>query len=154
MDLLSSKKKNRERQEEIDDIYQSTKGLARQLNIPIWSVSQVNRAGAQDNIIEGDKAAGSYDKMMIADFAMSLSRKKEDKVNGTGRYHIMKNRYGADGLTFMVNADTSTGHFEVMEYHDSEDDSKPTPKAKSNSFDDVDDYDKGLLRKKFFELND
>jgi hypothetical protein len=154
VDLLSSKKKNRERKEEIDDIYQSTKGLARQLNIPIWSVSQVNRAGAQDNIIEGDKAAGSYDKMMIADFAMSLSRKKEDKVNGTGRYHIMKNRYGTDGLTFMVNADTSTGHFEVSEYHDNEDDSKSTPKQKSNSFDDVDAYDKGLLRKKFFELND
>jgi replicative DNA helicase len=153
VDLLSSKKKNRERKEEIDDIYQSTKGLARQLNIPIWSVSQVNRAGAQDNIIEGDKAAGSYDKMMIADFAMSLSRKKEDKVNGTGRYHIMKNRYGADGLTFMVNADTSTGHFEVMEYHDSEEGEKPL-KSKSNPFDDVGDYDKGLLRKKFFELND
>jgi replicative DNA helicase len=153
VDLLSSKKKNRERKEEIDDIYQSTKGLARQLNIPIWSVSQVNRAGAQDNIIEGDKAAGSYDKMMIADFAMSLSRKKEDKVNGTGRYHIMKNRYGADGLTFMVNADTSTGHFEVMEYHDSDGDEKPL-KSKSNPFDDVGDYDKGLLRKKFFELND
>jgi replicative DNA helicase len=113
VDLLKSKRNSTDRKFEIDDIYQSTKGLARQLNIPIWSVSQVNRAGAQDNIIEGDKAAGSYDKMMIADFAMSLSRKKEDKVNGTGRYHIMKNRYGTDGLTFMVNADTSTGHFEV-----------------------------------------
>ena len=65
VDLLSSRKKNRERKDEIDDIYTSTKGLARQLNIPIWSVSQVNRAGAQDKIIEGDKAAGSYDKMMI-----------------------------------------------------------------------------------------
>ena len=154
VDLLSSKKKNRERKEEIDDIYQSTKGLARQLNIPIWSVSQVNRSGAQDKIIEGDKAAGSYDKMMIADFAMSLSRKKEDKVNGTGRFHIMKNRYGTDGLTFMVNADTSTGHFEVTEYHDQDEEDRPSPKSKSNSFDDVDDYDKGLLRKKFFELND
>ena len=92
VDLLSSRKKNRERKDEIDDIYTSTKGLARQLNIPIWSVSQVNRAGAQDKIIEGDKAAGSYDKMMISDFAMSLSRKKEDKVNNTGRFHIMKNR--------------------------------------------------------------
>lgn len=154
VDLLSSKKKNRERKEEIDDIYQSTKGLARQLNIPIWSVSQVNRSGAQDKIIEGDKAAGSYDKMMIADFAMSLSRKKEDKVNGTGRFHIMKNRYGTDGLTFMVNADTSTGHFEVTEYHDQDEEDRPSPKSKSNSFDNVDDYDKGLLRKKFFELND
>jgi hypothetical protein len=54
----------------------------------------------------------------------------------------------------MVNADTSTGHFEVMEYHDNEDDHKPISKQKSNPFDDVGNYDKGLLRKKFFELND
>ena len=109
VDLLASRKKNSDRKDEIDDIYTSTKGLARELDLPIWSVSQVNRAGAQDNIIEGDKAAGSYDKIMITDFCMSLSRKKEDKVNGTGRFHIMKNRYGMDGLTFSVNADTSTG---------------------------------------------
>lgn len=156
VDLLSSKKKNRERKEEIDDIYQSTKGLARELNVPIWSVSQVNRAGAQDTIIEGDKAAGSYDKMMISDFAMSLSRKKEDKVNGTGRFHIMKNRYGMDGLTFSVIADTSTGHFTVSEYQEKDDEEGTftKPKSKSNSFDDVDPYDKEMLRKKFFELND
>ena len=156
VDLLSSKKNNRERKEEIDDIYQSTKGLARELNVPIWSVSQVNRAGAQDNIIEGDKAAGSYDKMMISDFAMSLSRKKEDKVNGTGRFHIMKNRYGMDGLTFSVIADTSTGHFTVSEYQEKDDEESTftKPKSKSNSFDDVDPYDKEMLRKKFFELTD
>ncbi len=91
IDLLSSKRTNRERKDEIDDIYTSTKGLARELKLPIWSVSQVNRAGAKDNIIEGDKAAGSYDKIMITDFAASLSRKRQDKVNGTGRWHIMKN---------------------------------------------------------------
>ena len=155
VDLLSSRKTNRERKDEIDDIYTSTKGLARQLNIPIWSVSQVNRAGAQDKIIEGDKAAGSYDKMMISDFAMSLSRKKEDKVNGTGRFHIMKNRYGMDGLTFSVNADTSTGHFEVFDYQDSEESEQLSPKTQSNKFDtDVDSFDKQLLRKKFFELEE
>ena len=153
VDLLSSRRKNRERKDEIDDIYTSTKGLARQLNIPIWSVSQVNRAGAQDKIIEGDKAAGSYDKMMISDFAMSLSRKKEDKVNNTGRFHIMKNRYGMDGLTFSVKADTSTGHFEVYDYNDSEDSEPLAPQNRSNKFDtDVDTFDKQLLRKKFFEL--
>ena len=153
VDLLSSRKKNRERKDEIDDIYTSTKGLARQLDIPIWSVSQVNRAGAQDKIIEGDKAAGSYDKMMISDVAMSLSRKKEDKVNNTGRFHLMKNRYGMDGLTFSVNADTSTGHFEVFDYQDSDDSEQLSPPTKSNKFDtDVDTFDKQLLRKKFFEL--
>ena len=114
VDLLRSKKTNRERKDEIDDIYLSTKGLARQLDIPIWSVSQVNRQGAQDDIIEGHKAAGSYDKMMVTDFAASLSRKKEDKINGTGRWHIMKNRYGMDGLTFGAKADVSTGTFEIV----------------------------------------
>ncbi len=154
VDLLSGRKKSRERKDEIDDIYSSTKGLARQLDIPIWSVSQVNRAGAQDKIIEGDKAAGSYDKMMISDFAMSLSRKKEDKVNGTGRFHIMKNRYGMDGLTFSVNANTSTGHFEVFDYKETNEQDNLQPNNRSNKFDtDVDTFDKQLLRKKFFELN-
>ena len=115
---FSTKKRTADRKGEIDDIYTSTKGLARQLDLPIWSVSQVNRTGAQDKIIEGDKAAGSYDKMMITDFAMSLSRKKEDKERGTGRFHIMKNRYGTDGLTFNVNADTATGHFVLSAYNE------------------------------------
>ncbi len=130
-------------------------GLARQLNLPIWSVSQVNRAGAKDDVIEGDKAAGSYDKMMITDLSISLSRKKEDKVNGTGRFHIMKNRYGMDGITFGIQADTSTGHFIVKdEYVEGEESENFTPSSKSNKFDtDVDTFDKQLLRKKFFELN-
>jgi len=78
VDLLSSRRKSRERKDEIDDIYTSTKGLARQLDIPIWSVSQVNRAGAQDDIVEGDKAAGSYDKIMITDLCI-VSFKKESR---------------------------------------------------------------------------
>ncbi len=155
VDLLSSRKTNRERKDEIDDIYTSTKGLARQLDIPIWSVSQVNRAGAQDKVIQGDKAAGSYDKIMITDFCMSLSRKKEDKVNNTGRFHLMKNRYGMDGITFGIQADTSTGHFVVKdEYVEGEESENFAPSSKSNKFDtDVDTFDKQLLRKKFFELN-
>tara|TARA_B100000530_G_scaffold101534_1_gene62799 strand:- start:9223 stop:10605 length:1383 start_codon:yes stop_codon:yes gene_type:complete len=150
VDLLSSRKKNRERKDEIDDIYTSTKGLARELDIPIWSVSQVNRAGAKDEIIEGDKAAGSYDKLMITDFSMSLSRKKEDKVKGTGRFHIMKNRYGMDGLTFSVKADTATGHFEVHNYStDFEEDEHIAPPTQTNRFDtDTDRFDKALLRQK------
>ena len=151
VDLLSSKRKSTDRKFEIDDIYISTKGLARELNIPIWSVSQVNRAGAKDDVIEGDKAAGSYDKMMITDFAMSLSRKKEDKVNNTGRFHIMKNRYGMDGVTYLLKADTSTGHFEITDEYDEDD--NPTPVNNSNGFTNIDNVDRKTLSKKFFELN-
>lgn len=151
IDLLSTRKRNVDRKGEIDDIYTSTKGLARELNIPIWSVSQVNRAGAKDNVIEGDKAAGSYDKMMITDVSLSLSRKKEDKVNGTGRLHFMKNRYGMDGLTFEVDVNTSNGHIVIGEQYDEEADTV-APKSKQSN-DNFDDLDRRMLSNKFFELN-
>jgi RecA/RadA recombinase len=149
IDLLRSKRRNSERKDEIDDVYMAVKGLARDMNIPIWSVSQVNRAGAQDDIIQGDKAAGSYDKIMITDFAMSLSRKKEDKVNGTGRMHIMKNRYGMDGLTFNASIDTTTGHVELDENNEGVDIVKPPKQVLSN---DWDNNDLSNLRNKFSEL--
>ena len=150
VDLLSSKKRTSDRKGEIDDIYVSTKGLARQLDLPVWSVSQVNRAGAKDNIIEGDKAAGSYDKIMITDFCLSLSRKKEDKVNGTGRFHVMKNRYGMDGLTFGVKADTSMGKFTVEDYNEGEFGPAEAEAPDNNG---LDTFDKKILQSKFFELN-
>ena len=150
IDLLSTKKRNVDRKGEIDDIYTSTKGLARELNLPIWSVSQVNRAGAKDDVIEGDKAAGSYDKMMITDVSLSLSRKKEDKVNGTGRVHFMKNRYGMDGITFQADVNTSNGHIAIGDHYDEEADTV-APRKQSN--DNFDDLDKKMLSNKFFELN-
>jgi replicative DNA helicase len=153
IDLLRSKKNNRERKDEIDDIYVSTKGLAKELQLPIWSVSQVNRAGAKDNIIEGDKIAGSYDKIMITDFCASLSRKKEDKVNGKGRWHIMKNRYEKDGMSYNANIDTSTGHFEILNEYDSDDDITPTNTNNNSMYGGFNSADKSLLKSKFFELS-
>ena len=114
VDLLRSKKTSKERKEEIDDIYISTKGLARELNIPIWSASQVNRQGALDEVIEGHKAAGSYDKMMITDFAASISRRAKDKQTGVGKLHIMKNRYGMDGLTYNAAINIAIGEYKII----------------------------------------
>jgi len=152
VDLLGTRKKTSDRKGEIDDIYISTKGLARSLNVPVWSVSQVNRAGAKDDVIEGDKAAGSYDKIMITDFCISLSRKRKDKVEGTGRFHIMKNRYGMDGITFNVKADTSTGHFEVSDYIENDEEDTDAPQQRQ-VIKEVDFMTRKELSQKYFELN-
>jgi hypothetical protein len=91
---------------------------------------------------------------MITDFCLSLSRKAKDKVNGTGRFHIMKNRYGIDGLTFGVKADTSTGHFEVHDYDPDEEFENEVSNPNNNkSYGDFDTFDKQALKNKFFELN-
>lgn len=108
----SSKVRYSERKDEVDDVYIGSKALAKELQVPVLSPSQVNRMGAKDTVVEGDKAAGSYDKMMVADGSFSLSRTKEDKVLGTGRIHIMKNRFGPDGITYGVKLDTANGHME------------------------------------------
>lgn len=151
IDLLRADRSSKERKEEIDDVYMATKGLARELNLPIWSVSQVNRAGANDNIIEGDKAAGSYNKMMITDFALSLSRRRQDKAGGTGRFHVMKNRYGMDGVTYAAVIDTSTGHIQIDGNElDEETLERERPVKLNENFDSI---DRDTLKKKFFELN-
>lgn len=153
IDLLRSPKRSSDRKDEIDDVYIAIKGLARELDTPIWSVSQVNRSGAQDDIIQGDKAAGSYDKIMISDFCMSLSRKKEDKVAGTGRIHIMKNRYGMDGMTYNAQVDTTTGHVSLSG-GDDEDEVNTKIQSKSNSLNGWDNNDLTKLSNKYTELED
>ena len=62
----------------------------------------------------------------------------------------MKNRYGMDGLTFAVKADTATGHFEVHNYStDLDEDEELAPTVQTNRFDtDTDKFDKALLRQK------
>jgi hypothetical protein len=111
-DLMTSKS-SKEKRDKLDDIFTGLRGLATEMKLPIWTASQVNRSGAREEIIQGDRIAESYSKMMITDFAMSLSRNAEDKENGTGRWHIMKNRYGADGMTYDSVMDTSIGKIAI-----------------------------------------
>lgn len=158
IDLLKSKRKGGEVKDEIDDVYTAIKGMARELNTPIWSVSQVNRAGAKDDVVEGDKAAGSYNKIMIADFILSLSRKRADKINQTGRVHVMKNRYGRDGMTYNAQINTDNGSIKIDDSELSEEDIQTMQNATNSSFRTADKSsltfeERSILSKKFFELS-
>jgi replicative DNA helicase len=150
LDLLKNRKKRNERKDDIDDVYTDAKGLAKELQIPIVSPSQANRTGAEKEILEGTHIGGSYDKLMIGDIVISLARGRKDKLEGTGRWHFMKNRYGKDGCTFFSpQIDTSTGHINVEEQTMNEDEIfKP---KETNQ--DIEILEKKYLQKKFFELN-
>jgi hypothetical protein len=50
---------------------------------------------------------------MTADFIMSVSRKTEDKLANTSRIHIIKNRFGADGLTFKAKFNANNGSISI-----------------------------------------
>jgi len=59
--------------------------------------------------------------MMITDFAASISRRAKDKQTGIGRFHIMKNRYGMDGLTYGANINIAIGSFQLVDENELED---------------------------------
>lgn len=100
---------------QLGNIYEDLRGLAGEYDIPIWTASQANRSSLEEDVIEADKVAESYSKVMTADFIMSVSRKATDKIANTGRVHIMKNRFGQDGTTYPANINTNVGKLEVFE---------------------------------------
>jgi hypothetical protein len=85
---------------------------------------------------------------MNADFIMSWSRKSKDKLNNTARAHVMKNRFGMDGITFPCKMDTNKGIIEVYEGNSS-DGIIATKESKDGSL-----MEKKLLHKKYVENMD
>jgi hypothetical protein len=59
----------------------------------------------------------------------------------------MKNRYGMDGLTYGVKADTSTGHFEVHDYD--EESELEAPSRPVNAHSNLDHFDLKKLNQEF-----
>jgi hypothetical protein len=100
---------------EVGSVYEELRQMAGELQIPVWSASQSNRGAHEEEVIQAHNVADSYRKIMTGDFIISLSRKMEDKQAGTGRFHVMKNRFGADGMTYPVAFDTACGNIVVYE---------------------------------------
>jgi replicative DNA helicase len=113
-DLLKINTK-KDKHEALEELYEELRGRAGEYDVPIWTASQAGRSALENDIIEADKIASSYGKVMVADFLMSLSRKVEDKMSGTGRGHVIKNRFGPDGITLPSKINTNNGQFQFFE---------------------------------------
>ena len=114
-DILKDTGGAREVRHALGNIYEDLRGMAGEFQIPIWTASQANRSALDEDVIEATKVSESYQKIMTADFVMSLSRKVEDKIGNTGRFHVIKNRFGPDGITFPAKVNTNTGKMDIYE---------------------------------------
>ena len=104
-----------EKRHVLENIYEDLRGLAGEIECPIWTASQANRSSLEEEVIDATKVAEAYSKVMIADFVVSVSRKVEDKIANTGRFHVIKNRFGYDGVTYPSQINTNIGKIEVFE---------------------------------------
>ena len=114
-DLLRSVTMRKEARHDLESIYEDLRGLAGEYEVPVFTASQANRSALDEDVIEASKVAESYSKVMTADFVISLSRKIEDKIGNTGRFHVIKNRFGPDGLTYPAKINTNIGKIEIFE---------------------------------------
>jgi len=130
---------------ELGGIYEELRGLSGEAGIPVWTATQTNRAAIDHEVIQADSVGDSYKKVQTADFIMSVSRKTKDKLSKTGRIHIVKNRFGPDGLTFPAKIDTYHGIMDVFA-ENSVDGQMATKESKNGE-----GLEKKLLHKKYVE---
>jgi hypothetical protein len=100
---------------EAGSVYEELRAVAGELQVPIWSASQAHRGAHEEDVIQAHNVADSYRKIMTGDFVISLSRKMEDKQGMTARIHVIKNRFGADGMTFPSYFDAGNGTIKVLD---------------------------------------
>ena len=145
-DILKDTGSAREVRHALGNIYEDLRGLAGEFDIPIWTASQANRSALDEDVIEAQKVSESYQKVMTADFVMSLSRKVEDKIGNTGRFHVIKNRFGPDGITYPAKVNTNTGRLEIFES------SSVGGKEQQQKIDNRDNLMKKMLANKYEDL--
>ena len=114
-DIMKSTQHFNEKRHQIGHVYEELRGMAGEFEVPVWTASQANRSSLEEDVIGAEKVSEDYSKVMTADFVMSMSRKVEDKIANTGRFHVIKNRFGPDGITFPATINTNTGFIQIYE---------------------------------------
>ena len=145
-DIMKDMSNSKEVRHALGNIYEDLRGLAGEFQFPIWTASQANRSALDEDVIEAQKVSESYQKIMTADFVMSLSRKVEDKVANTGRFHIIKNRFGPDGITYPAMVNTNTGKIEIY------DSTSVNGKQQQTKIDNRDNLMKKMLSNRYDDL--
>lgn len=119
-DVMKSTKAYDAMRHELQLIYEELRQLAADFNVPVWTASQSNRSGANQEYVGLENMGESYGKAQVSDVVLGLSRKPEEKASGFARLFVAKNRAGMDGLHIPIKIDTGKSKFKVLSDDDFE----------------------------------
>lgn len=114
-DLINTGSYSKEKRSALEDLYIDVRAMADELRIPIWTASQSNREGYKSDVAKGENVSESFGKLFTSDFVMSFNRGEKDKLNKSGKLHIIKTRFGTDGNTFVCDVDLDIGQIDVYD---------------------------------------
>jgi replicative DNA helicase len=106
-DIMKSMSTYQEKRHNLTNIYEGLRGLAMELNTPIWTCSQANRDAINSESFDLRTISESLGKAQTADVIVGLARTDQDKRNKKATMMILKNRLGRDGISIPLYFDTA-----------------------------------------------
>ena len=99
---------------ELQRIFEELRGLAQELDVPLWTATQSNKEAANADFIDMTNMAESYGQSHACDVILGFHRKAALKATGMGTLFIAKNRAGMDGIKYQVHIDTAQSRLRVL----------------------------------------
>lgn len=103
LDLLKPLTNYNDQYQDLGAITRDLRGLAGELLIPIWSATQVNRPGLNQEIVDVEHIGDSLQKAQIADIILAICRTREERQASTMRIFVAKNRNGPEKVEIAIN---------------------------------------------------
>ena len=93
-DLMKSRRGYEQKRFELESVFEDLRALSMELKLPIWTATQSNRDGFNDDVITIDKVGEAINKAHVVDFFGTFSQRK---------FHIGKNRMGSANVNFNID---------------------------------------------------
>ena len=105
-DIMKSSSSFTEKRFALTSIYETLRGMAMEMNLPIWTASQASREAINSNKFDLKVISESLGKAQTADIILGVGRTDEDKAQKMATMMVLKNRNGEDGFTIPLHFDT------------------------------------------------
>ena len=115
LDLIKPPRFYKEKRDELTATTEELKGLALELNLPIWSATQSNRASVSLETHTEEHVAEDWGKMAAPDIVITINQVKEEVDDEIMRLFIAKNRNGARYRTVKIKTSLARMCFYVSQ---------------------------------------
>lgn len=103
-----------EKRHTLTALYESIRGLAVEMNVPIWTATQTNRMAIDKEDMDLSHIGEALGKAATADVIIGVTRTKGNKEEKRARFHVIKNRNGQDGFFKDAEFDTSRVFIKII----------------------------------------
>jgi hypothetical protein len=97
-----------------ESVYEDLRAWAQEIDMPIWTVCQINRDGHNSEVLTSRNISECFAKAMIVDLFITMNRDKTGPTPEIGNMFIDLSRLGPDGVLFSMFIDTSKSKIKIM----------------------------------------